>query len=146
MQPSLSKFIKITPCSRATKLINFQIISTLSNETWNKILPSVSLKLLLPTILTSSLPFYPYHKDERALPGYLLTRCSFSPSDIKRLSLPSRCLLFTSTLTLSLSLSLFGFKGLTYVLSQLPEPTLNMLLHEASRDRQVRWAGYLLQV
>jgi hypothetical protein len=46
------------------------------------------LKLLLPTILTSSLPFYPYPKDERALPGYLLTRYYFSPSNIKRLSLP----------------------------------------------------------
>jgi hypothetical protein len=68
-------------------------------------------KLLLPTILTSSLPFYLYQKDERALPGYLLTRCSFSPSDIKLLSLSPRCFLFTSTLmlsflTLSLSLSL----------------------------------------
>jgi hypothetical protein len=42
MQPSLSKFIKIAPCSRATKLVNFQIISTLSNESWNKILPSLS--------------------------------------------------------------------------------------------------------
>jgi hypothetical protein len=42
MQPSLSKFIKITPCFRATKLVNFQIISTLSNESWNKILPSMS--------------------------------------------------------------------------------------------------------
>jgi hypothetical protein len=65
------------------------------------------LKLLLPTILTSWLPFYPYQKDERALPGYLLTRCSFSPSDIKRLSLSPRCFLFTSTLILSfLTLSL----------------------------------------
>jgi hypothetical protein len=52
------------------------------------------LKLLLPTIPTSSLPFYPYQKDERALPGYLLTRCSFSTSDIKRLSLSPRCFLF----------------------------------------------------
>jgi hypothetical protein len=42
MQPTLSKFIKITPCSRATKLVNFQIISTLSNESCNKILPSLS--------------------------------------------------------------------------------------------------------
>jgi hypothetical protein len=42
MQPSLSKFIKITPCSRATKLVNFHIISTLSNESWNKILPFLS--------------------------------------------------------------------------------------------------------
>jgi hypothetical protein len=69
------------------------------------------LKILLPTILTSSLPFYPYQKDEWALPGYLLTRCSFSSSDIKRLSLSPRCFLFSSTLilsflTLSLSLSL----------------------------------------
>jgi hypothetical protein len=37
------------------------------------------LKPLLPTILTYSLPFYPYQRDERALPGYLLTRCSFYP-------------------------------------------------------------------
>jgi hypothetical protein len=67
------------------------------------------LKLLLPTILTSSLPFYPYQKDERALPGYLLTRCSFSPSDIKRLSLSLRCFLFTSTLILPyLTLFLFN--------------------------------------
>jgi hypothetical protein len=42
MQPSLSKFIKITPCCRATKLVNFHIISTLNNESWNKILPSLS--------------------------------------------------------------------------------------------------------
>jgi hypothetical protein len=42
MQPSLSKLIRITPCSRATKLVNFQIIPTLSNESWNKILPSLS--------------------------------------------------------------------------------------------------------
>jgi hypothetical protein len=42
MQPSLSKFIKITPCCRATKLVNFQIISTLSNDSWNQILPSLS--------------------------------------------------------------------------------------------------------
>jgi hypothetical protein len=42
MQPSLSKFIKITPYSRATKLVNFQIIWTLSNVSWNKILPSLS--------------------------------------------------------------------------------------------------------
>jgi hypothetical protein len=68
------------------------------------------LKLLLPTILTYSLPFYPYQKDERALPGYLLTRCSFSPSDIEHLLLSPRCFIFSSTLILSfliLSLSLF---------------------------------------
>jgi hypothetical protein len=75
-----------------------------------------SLKLLLPTILTSSVPFYPYQKDERALPGYLLTGCSFSPSDIKRLSLSPQMfsLFFYSYTILSDSLSLFGFsfKGL----------------------------------
>jgi hypothetical protein len=42
MQPSLSKFIKIIPCYMATKLVNFQIISTLSYELWKKILPSLS--------------------------------------------------------------------------------------------------------
>jgi hypothetical protein len=42
MQPSLSKLIKITPCCRTTKLVNLQIISTLSNESWNKILPPLS--------------------------------------------------------------------------------------------------------
>jgi hypothetical protein len=74
------------------------------------------LKLLLPTILTSSLPFYPYQKDERALPGYLLTICSFSSSDLKLLSLSPSCFLFSSILilsflTLSLSLSLQLYKG-----------------------------------
>jgi hypothetical protein len=42
MQPSLSKFIKIAPCCRATKLVNFQIISTFSNESLNQIQPSLS--------------------------------------------------------------------------------------------------------
>jgi hypothetical protein len=112
MQPSLSKFFKITPCSRATRLVNFQIISTLSNESWNKILTSLSQTSTThhPNVFT---PTYPYQKDERALPGYPLTRCSFFPSDIKRLSLSPRCFLFTPTLILSfLTLSLFGFRGL----------------------------------
>jgi hypothetical protein len=42
-----------------------------------------SLKLSQPTILTSSLPFYPYQKDERVLPGYLLKSCSFPPLTYK---------------------------------------------------------------
>jgi hypothetical protein len=71
------------------------------------------LKPLLSTILTSSLPFYPYQMDERALPGYLRTRCFFSPVDIlvKRFSLSPRCFLFTSALLISfltLCLSLFS--------------------------------------
>jgi hypothetical protein len=48
----LSKFIKITPCSRATKLVNFQIISTLSNESWNKILPSQAFTTHHPNVFT----------------------------------------------------------------------------------------------
>jgi hypothetical protein len=58
MQPSLSKFIKITPCSRATKLINFQIISTLSNELWKKIRPSLSQAFTThhPNVFTPILP------------------------------------------------------------------------------------------
>jgi hypothetical protein len=38
------------------------------------------LKFLPLIILASSFSFYPYQKDERALPGYLLTRRSFSLS------------------------------------------------------------------
>jgi hypothetical protein len=46
----------------------------------------ICLKLLLQTTLTSSLSFYLYQKDERALPGYLLTKFSPPPpQDIKRL-------------------------------------------------------------
>jgi hypothetical protein len=58
MQPSLSKFIKITPCSRDTKLVNFQIISTLSNELCNKILPSLSQAFTThhPNVFTPILP------------------------------------------------------------------------------------------
>jgi hypothetical protein len=59
------------------------------------------LELSPLTILTSSLPFYPYQTDERALTGYLLTRCSLSPH--------TRCLLFTATL----QLSFLTLKGLT---------------------------------
>jgi hypothetical protein len=74
------------------------------------------LKLLLPTILTSSLPFYPYQKDERALPGYLLTRCSFSPSDIKRRSLsPTFSLYFYSFSILSDSLSLIRLETISCI-------------------------------
>jgi hypothetical protein len=47
------------------------------------LLSRLCLKLLLPTILTSSLPFYPYQKDEWALPGYPLTTCSFFPPRYK---------------------------------------------------------------
>jgi hypothetical protein len=74
------------------------------------------LKLLLPTILTCSLPFYPYQKDERALPGYLLTRCSFFSLRHKAPLAFPRCFLFSSTLilsflTLSLSLRLQRVNG-----------------------------------
>jgi hypothetical protein len=91
------------------------------------------LKLLLPTILTSSLPFYPYQKDERALPGYFLTRRSFSPSDIKRLSLSSHIfsLYFYSYTILSDSLSLSpALKG-QYSLHHSDVQCLANLLHGA---------------
>jgi hypothetical protein len=122
MQPSLSKFIKITPCCRATKLVNFQIISTLSNELWNKILPSVSQAFTThhPNVFTPILPLSEGRAGIYWVPSNKIL--FLPPSDIKRLSLPPypRCFLFTSTLplsslTLSLSLSLFGFEGLTCV-------------------------------
>jgi hypothetical protein len=71
----------------------------------------VCLKLLLLAILASLLPFYPYQKDERELPGYLLTRCSFYPlhPDIKLLSLlPAFLYVYSSAIfpnSLSLSTS-----------------------------------------
>jgi hypothetical protein len=76
----------------------------------------LGLKLLLPTILTSSLPFYPYQKDELALPGYLLTRCSFLHLWYKaRLAFPQRFSVFFYSYNvlchLSLSLSLQSVKG-----------------------------------
>jgi hypothetical protein len=71
----------------------------------------VCFKLLLLAILTSLLPFYPYQKDERALPGYPLTRCPFYPlhPDVKFLSLlPAyiyvySCAIFPDSLSLSTS-------------------------------------------
>jgi hypothetical protein len=105
MQPSLSKFIKITPCSRATKLVNFQIISTLSNESWNKILPSLSQTFTThhPNVLTPILSL----SEGRAGIAWVPSNKMLSPPDIKCLSLSSRCFLLTSTLILSfLTLSL----------------------------------------
>jgi hypothetical protein len=82
MQPSLSKFIKITPCSRASKLVNFQIISTLSNELWNKILPSLSQAFTThhPNVFTPILLL----SEGRAGIAWVPSN---TPSDIKRLSL-----------------------------------------------------------
>jgi hypothetical protein len=106
MQPSLSKFIKIAPCSRATKLVNFQIISTLSNESWNKILPSLSQAFTThhTNIFT---PILSLSEGRAGIAWVPSNKMLFSPSDIKRLSLSLRCFLFTSTLILSfLTLSL----------------------------------------
>jgi hypothetical protein len=90
------------------------------------------LKLLLRTILTCSLPFYPYQKDKRALPGYLLTRCSFFPLRYKApLAFPQMFFLYFYSYTIlfdSLSLSLFVFKGLNQT------STLNMIY------RAVTWS------
>jgi hypothetical protein len=59
--------------------------------------------LLLLYILTFSLSFCPYQKNGQAMPGYPLTRCSFSNPEIKRLSLlANSSTLLISFLTLSL--------------------------------------------
>jgi hypothetical protein len=98
IQPSLSKFIKITPCSRATKLVNFQIISTRSNESWNKILPSLSQAFTTHhrNVFT---PILPLSEGRAGIAWVPSNKMCFSPSDIKRLSLSPRCFLFSSTHT-----------------------------------------------
>jgi hypothetical protein len=100
MQPSLSKFIKITHCYRATKLVNFQIISTLSNELWNKILPSLSQAFTThhPNVFT---PILPLSEGRPGIAWVPSNKMLFFPSDIKRLSLSPRCFIFSSTLILS---------------------------------------------
>jgi hypothetical protein len=73
---------------------------------------SLCLKLSSSTILKSSLSFYRYQNDERALPGYLPTRCSFLPSRYKAsLAFPQILSLYfyTSTFFLTLTLSLSSF-------------------------------------
>jgi hypothetical protein len=108
MQPSLSKFIKITPCARATKLVNFQIKSTLSNESCNNILPSLSQAFTThhPNVFTPILPLSEWRAGIAWVPSNKML--FFSPSDNKRLSLSPRCFLFSSTFILSfLTLSLF---------------------------------------
>jgi hypothetical protein len=47
-------------------------------------------KLVPPTIVTSSISFFPYQKDDWAMSGYLVTRRYFSSPHIKRLSLQLR--------------------------------------------------------
>jgi hypothetical protein len=67
------------------------------------------VKLLLLTTLTSSLLFCPYHKDERALPGY-----SHSPDLSVPCFPPKFSLYFYSSRILPCSLSLFfSLTGLT---------------------------------
>jgi hypothetical protein len=92
MQPPDLKLIKIDPCCGCRPFTSFpNYLSIKQTEIKNSGFCRLCFKLLPPTILTSSLSFYPYQKDERALPGYLLTRRSFfSPPDIKRLSLSPR--------------------------------------------------------
>jgi hypothetical protein len=65
------------------------------------------IKPSLLTALTSSLSFYPYQKDERALPGNLLTIRCFPPhSEIKFLSLLLHNSLYSSAILLN-SVSVF---------------------------------------
>jgi hypothetical protein len=63
--------------------LTLRIISTLMRKSKFLIL---CLKVLSLIILTSSLLFYAYQKDEWAVPGYLLTKMFFLP-EIKPLSL-----------------------------------------------------------
>jgi hypothetical protein len=112
MQPSLSKLIKITPCSRATKLLNFQIISTLSNELWNKILPSLSQTFTThhPNVFTAILPLSEGRAGIAWVPS---NKILFFPLRYKApLAFPQMfSLYFYSYTLLSDSLSLSGFKG-----------------------------------
>jgi hypothetical protein len=116
MQPSRLKLIKIYPLTvEATKLLNLPNYNFDIHQYANQNSTVSVIKLSLLTTLTSSLLLYTYQKDERALPGSLLTiRCSFSPPPPSHFSpnIFSLLLLFCCPSELSLSLSLFGFKGL----------------------------------
>jgi hypothetical protein len=72
------------------------------------------LKLLLPTILTSSLSLYPYQKDERALPGYPLTRCFLLPCHLCEFYENNRVVTFICRNVYN-SCSCVGFEVLTSV-------------------------------
>jgi hypothetical protein len=72
-------------CCRTIKLLNFSNHHFIIHEKQNS---AVCLNLSLLTTLRSSLSFYPCQKDERAVPGKVITtRCSFLPPEINRLSL-----------------------------------------------------------
>jgi hypothetical protein len=113
MQPSLSKFIKITPCCRAAKLVNFQIISTLSNELWNKILPSLSQVFTThhPNVFT---PILSLSEGRVVIAWVPSNKMLFFPLRYKApLAFPQMFSLFFYSYTiLSDSLSLFGFREL----------------------------------
>jgi hypothetical protein len=100
MQPSLSKFIKITPCCRATKLVNFQIISTLSNESWNKILPSLSKAFTThhPNVFILILSLSEGRAGIAWVPS---NKMLFFLLRYKAVTLSPTCFLFSSTLILS---------------------------------------------
>jgi hypothetical protein len=114
MQPSLSKFFKIPPCSRATKLVNFQFISTFSNESWNKTLPSLSQAFTThhPNVFTPILSLPEGRADIAWVPS---NKILFFPLRYKApLAFPQMfSLYFYSYTILPDTLSLFGFKLLT---------------------------------
>jgi hypothetical protein len=112
MQPYLSKFIKITPCSRATKLVNFHIISTLSNESWNKILPSLSsFSTYHPNVFTPILSLSEGRAGIAWVPSNKML--FFSLRYKAPLAFPQMFSLYCYSYTiLSDSLSSFGFKRL----------------------------------
>jgi hypothetical protein len=126
MQPALSKFIKITPCCRAIKLVNFQIMSTLSSESWNKILPSLSQDFTThhPNVFT---PILPLSEGRVGIAWVPSNKMLFFPLRHKApLAFPQMfSLYFYSYSILSDSLSP-GFKGLKYAHERL-SPHLSLV-------------------
>jgi hypothetical protein len=111
MQPSLRKFIKITPWSKATKLVNFQIISTLSNELWNKILPSQASTTHHPNVFT---PILSLSEGRAGIAQVPSNKMLFFPLRHKApLAFPQMFSLYFYLILSFLTLSFFGFKGLT---------------------------------
>jgi hypothetical protein len=107
--------MKITPCSRATKLVNFKIISTLSNESWNKILPSLSQAFTShhPNVFT---PILPLSEGQAGIAWVPFNKMLSFPLRYKApLAFDVFSLLLLLYYPFWLSLSLFGFKGLMVV-------------------------------
>jgi hypothetical protein len=117
MQPSLSKLIKITPCCRTTKLIYFQIISTLSNESWNQVQPSLSQASTThhPNVFTPILSLSEGRAGIAWVPSNKILFFPLRYTSKAPLAFPQMFSLYFYSYTIlsdSLSLSLFVFRGL----------------------------------